>query len=199
MYYLGHTPLSEEELILENERVAKNRQDFLKAIKKIQLIKKSEINESTYLYWFVIPGLGFKPEDFVEIMHYALIGFRDAFILMNPTSNSDLGGSDDFRCGEITPDVEDFVVRTVDSCRPLESVFGKQGAKFARLSITEPKDEDSCVTMKVIGHLLKDSKIPTDNNLIDICSTLTYWCCCETVKKVSPVIAKATLNLIEYI
>jgi len=59
------------------------------------------------------------------------------------------------------------------------------------LRVHAAKEETQCVGLKIFDVLTPGE----DRNLIETCTEICFWCCCETVKKVSPIIAEATNNL----
>ena len=109
------------------------------------------------------------------------------------TSDSDLSDfdSDIFGCGEITPEVESVVDQTWEICKPLEEVFGVTTSKLIKDTVNTAKEETQCVGLKFFNDIT-----PGENrDLIATCTEISFWCCCETIKKVSPIIAEATINL----
>ena len=99
---------------------------------------------------------------------------------------------DPYVCGEITPEVEDLVDSHWELCKSLEEVFRKPSAEVIKKTICTVTEETQCVGIKLFNFIEEGE----DKNLIELCTAISFWCCCETIKKVSPVIAKATVNLI---
>lgn len=112
------------------------------------------------------------------------------------TSDSDLSDfdSDIFGCGEITPEVESMVDQTWEICEPLEEVFGMTTSKLIKDRVHIAKEETQCVGLK----FFKDITPGENRDLIATCIEISFWCCCETIKKVSPIIAEASSGLMYY-
>jgi hypothetical protein len=151
---------------------------------------------------------GFKAS--FGLTKWFLIGDDDSDSETELDSDSDFETDDDiwdspFKCKPITPEVERFVDENVDLCIPLEDKLGNYAGAFKNMIQTAKTDED-CIGLNVFGQALKSAKemMIEENNQCPLyseaagetCMAICYWCCCETVKKVSPVIAKATINLL---
>jgi hypothetical protein len=108
-------------------------------------------------------------------------------------SDSDLSDLDldMFGCGEITPEVESMVENSWEICSPIDQVYGATTSKLIKETVTTATEETQCAGLKLFKHITPGS----DRSLIDTCTAICFWCCCETVKKVSPIIAEATNNL----
>lgn len=97
-----------------------------------------------------------------------------------------------FGCGEITRDVEEFVENNWEECKPLDDVFGITTYTVIKTIIKTVKEETQRAGLKLMDSIAKGEY----QTLIQTCTSISYWCCCEALKKVSPIIAKATNNLI---
>ena len=58
-------------------------------------------------------------------------------------------------------------------------------------TVNTATEETQCAGLK----FFKDITPGEDRSLIATCTEISFWCCCETIKKVSPIIAGATSNL----
>ena len=76
-------------------------------------------------------------------------------------------------------------------CDPLDEVYGTTTSKLIKDTVKTATEETQCAGLK----LFKDITPGDDRNLIETCTGVAYWCCCESIKKVSPIIAEATTNL----
>lgn len=112
---------------------------------------------------------------------------------MEMSDASDIDTFDPLHCNEITKSVEEMVDDSWKDCQPLENVFGKSSASLIKRAISQPTDDADCVGINVHKALTSGE----DRNLISSCTAVCYWCCCETLHRVSSTIANATLNLIE--
>ena len=142
--------------------------------------------------------LTFSLYDVQEIASTASRAFISTFQYMPDKSESDLSDSDlsdfnpdTFGWGEITSEVENMVTDTWTMCAPLGEVYGTTTSKIIKKTIQTATKESQCAGLNVF----KDMTPGEDRSLITTCTTVCYWCCCETVKKVSPIIAEATNNL----
>ena len=149
-------------------------------------------------------------DNVAEITGHAIDAFTETFeyLIDDPDSDPDfhpeLGdGSDsesdsdlDFcrnpfdGCPDVTPEREAFVSDHWESCDPIEKVFGPS-TSLVKQSVTKPIDDDSCLGVNIIGELTPAE----DRDLLRVCTAIAYSCCCETLKKTSPIIAEATTNL----
>ena len=100
---------------------------------------------------------------------------------------------DPYGCDEIGLEAEMTVEDNWEDCHPLESIFGTTGSEIVEGTIKTATEETECVGIKAFSHLIPGE----DRDLIATCATVCYWCCCETIKKVSPLIANATINLLD--
>ena len=142
----------------------------------------------------------FTLHDAQEISSSAYRAFISTFHYNSDESDSDLSDSDSsdlsdydpdiFGCGEITPEVEN----TWEICDPLGEVYGTTTSELIKKTVTITTEESQCAGL----NFFKDITPGEDRNLITTCTAVSYWCCCETVKKVSPIIAEATSNLFYY-
>ena len=97
-----------------------------------------------------------------------------------------------YGCGQITEAVENVVETYSENCNPLQAVYGKSGSKIIKKTISTSTEKSQCS-----GLTFFNSSTPGDDrNVIESCTAGWYWCCCETIKKVSPIIAGATVNLL---
>lgn len=141
--------------------------------------------------------------DIVEISESAYIAFLstlpslsddDASDLSDASLSSDIEQLDlsAYGCNDITKPVERMVEANYEVCKPLEGIFGTTEAKIIKETLATAEEETQCVGLNLFKHITSGE----DRNLIATCTTICYWCCCETIKKTSPIIAKATLNLL---
>ena len=111
-----------------------------------------------------------------------------------------------FKCKPITEEVEKFVEDNVDSCIPLEDQIGNYGGVIKNM-IKTAKTDDDCITISAFGQVVKNAQeiFAEETNrqcpiyllvTTDTCLSVCYWCCCNVLEQVSPVIAKATINLL---
>ena len=109
-------------------------------------------------------------------------------------SDSDLSDFDPdlFGCGEITREVESMVENTWEICDPLDEVYGTTTSKLIKETVSTATEETQCAGLKFFNDMTPGE----DRSLITTCTGIAYWCCCETIKKVSPIIAEATVNLL---
>ena len=108
-------------------------------------------------------------------------------------SDSDLSDFDPdiFGCGKITPEVESMVENTWEICNPLDEVYGATASGLIKETVKTATEETQCAGLKFFKAITPGE----DRGLIETCTAICFWCCCETVKKVSPIIAGATSNL----
>ena len=113
--------------------------------------------------------------------------------LNSDNSDSDLSDfdSDLFGCGEITHDIENMVEDTWEICHPIDEVYGGTTSKLIKETVMTATEESQCAGLK----FFKEITPGKDRTLIETCTEICFWCCCETVKKVSPIISEATNNL----
>ena len=108
------------------------------------------------------------------------------------SSGSDLSDFDDaFGCGEITPEVENMVESNWEICHPIEKIYGEAASELIKETVTKATEESQCAELK----FFRDITLGEDRDLITTCTEIRFWCCCQTVKKVSPILAEATTNL----
>jgi len=108
-------------------------------------------------------------------------------------SDSELDNFDPdlFGCGEITPEVENMVENTWEICNPIDEVYGTTTSKLIKETVLTAQQETQCAGLKFFKVITPGE----DRKLIETCTEICFWCCCETVKKISPIIAAATNNL----
>lgn len=99
--------------------------------------------------------------------------------------------SDIFGCSEITPEVESMVENTWETCNPLDEVYGATTSELIKQTVSTATEETQCAGLK----FFKDITPGEDRNLIETCMEICFWCCCEIVKRASPIIAETTNNL----
>jgi hypothetical protein len=146
--------------------------------------------------------LSFTLNDATEISGYAFRAFITTFNYYSAESDSDNSesdlsdfDSDMFGCGDITPEVENMVQDTWEVCTPLDEVYGRTSSEIIKKTIITATEETECAGLKFFNYITPAE--PGENrNLIATCTEICFWCCCETIKKVSPIIAEATTNLI---
>jgi hypothetical protein len=97
------------------------------------------------------------------------------------------------QCSEVTESVEEMVKTVSDICHPLEDVYGTTAGGIMKETIRTATEETECVGLRFFADITPGE----DRTLIESCATVCYWCCCETIQKVSPVIAGATINLLK--
>jgi len=145
----------------------------------------------------------FTLHDVQEISSTAYRGFISTFHYKSDESDSDSSDSSDssdlsdfdpdiFGCDEITPEVENMVADSWEICDPLGEVYGTTTSELIKQTVSSATEETQCAGL----NFFKDITPGEDRSLITTCTAVCYWCCCETVKKVSPIIAEATTNLI---
>jgi len=129
---------------------------------------------------------------FVSTFRYESEEFNSDFESDN--SDSDLSDFDPdlFGCSEITPEVESMIENTWEICNPLDEVYGATTSKLIQETVSTTTEETQCTGLKFFKAITPSE----DRNLIETCTEICFWCCCETVKKVSPIIAEATDNLL---
>jgi hypothetical protein len=139
--------------------------------------------------------LTFTLHDAQEISSSAYRAFISTFHYLSHESDSDNSDSDlsdfdpdIFGCGEITPEVERMVENNWEICDPLDEVYGTTTSKQ---TVTTATEETQCAGLKFFNDMTPGE----DRGLIATCLGISYWCCCETIKEVSPIIAEATTNL----
>ena len=64
-------------------------------------------------------------------------------------------------------------------------------SELIKETVSTAIEETQCAGLK----FFKDITPGEDRSLIATCREISFWCCCETIKKVSPMIAEATTNL----
>ena len=145
-----------------------------------------------------------KPAFFYDVQEISVSAFRgfistfryDRYELKeveSDNSDSDLSDFDPdlYGCGEITPEVESLVEESWEICDPLDEVYGATTSQLIRETVVTATEETQCAGLKIFKAIIPSE----DKNLLEICTEISYWCCCETLKRVSPVIAEATSNL----
>ena len=149
--------------------------------------------------------LTFTLHDVQEISGSAYRAFISTFHYQSEESDSDFDSDnsdsdlsdfdpDIFGCGEITPEVEGMVENTWEICNPLDEVYDTTTSKLIKQTVSTATEETQCAGLK----FFKDVAPGEDRSLIATCTEISFWCCCETIKKVSPIIAEATTNLMLY-
>nr|ULD16166.1 hypothetical protein [Cylindrotheca closterium]ULD16257.1 hypothetical protein [Cylindrotheca closterium] len=139
----------------------------------------------------------FNIQDIKEITVQAYYVFVGEFKLdSNPvsdTSDSDLPDfdPDEFGCGEINSEIESFIETNWKECDPLDGIYGPTTATVIKETVRTVKEDSQCAGIKIFDHIIKGE----DQNLIGTCTNVCYWCCCEALKKTSPIIAEASINL----
>ena len=96
-------------------------------------------------------------------------------------SDSDLSDFDPdiFGCGEITPEVESMVENTWEICNPLDEAYGTTTSNLIKEIVNTSTEESKCAGLKFFKHIT-----PGENrNLIETCTEICFWYCCETIKK----------------
>jgi len=132
----------------------------------------------------------FTPHDIQEIYGISCRAFISTF-KYEESDRSDFD-SDIFGCGQITDQVENMVENNWEICHPLDQVYGKTTSELIKQTVSEATEESECAGVKFFNYLTPNQ----DQNLIEICTEICYWCCCEAIKKISPIIADTTNNLI---
>lgn len=96
-----------------------------------------------------------------------------------------------FGCREVTQPVENMVRDNWELCDPLENVYGETTSNIIKDTVKTVKEESECAGLHFFGEITPGE----DRTLISICTEISYWCCCETLKKASPIISEAASNL----
>ena len=146
--------------------------------------------------------LTFTLQDLREITFYTYSGFVSTF--KGPENNQqeseDLSNYDSYDpepecygCDQITDQVERLVDQTWHMCKPLDEVYGTNTANYIKNTVTSPINEEECFSLFFFEAMFagKGEK----SKLTGLCTEVAYWCCCETIKKVSPILRSATVNL----
>nr|YP_009686251.1 hypothetical protein [Halamphora calidilacuna]QDR25066.1 hypothetical protein [Halamphora calidilacuna] len=129
--------------------------------------------------------------DAQEISSTAYRAFISTFHYMSDESESDFD-PDTFGFGKITSEVEKMVENSWEICDPLNKVYGTTTSELIKETVKSLTEETQCPGLKFFNDITPGE----DRFLITTCTAVCYWCCCDTVKKVSPIIAEATTNLI---
>lgn len=146
--------------------------------------------------------LTFTLYDAQEISSSAYRVFISTFKFQSEESDSDFNydnseselsdfDPDIFGCGEITQEVESMVKTNSEICNPLDEVYGVTTSRLIKETVNTATEEPQCAGLKFFKAITPGE----DRNLIETCTEICFWCCCETVKKVSPIISEATNNL----
>lgn len=146
--------------------------------------------------------LTFSSSDVLEISGTAYRAFISTFRYKSTESDSDFDSDnsdsdlsdfdpDIFGCDEITPGVESMIENTWEICNPLDEVYGATTSKLIKETVNTATEETQCAGLKFFKAITPGE----DRNLIETCTEISFWCCCETIKRVSPIIAEATSNL----
>lgn len=128
---------------------------------------------------------------FISTFHYKSDSSDSDFVSDN--SDSELSDFDPniYGCGDITSEVERMVENNWEICDPLGEVYGTTASKIIKDTVNTATEETQCVGLKFFNYITPGE----DRGLIESCTGICYWCCCETIKKVSPIIAEASTNL----
>ena len=79
-----------------------------------------------------------------------------------------------------------------DVCDPLSDVYEQTTAELIKETVTTTTEESQCAGLNFFKEI-----IPGENqDLITTCTTVSYLCYCQIFKKISPIIAEATSNLL---
>ena len=110
--------------------------------------------------------------------------------------NSDLSDFDPstYGCKEITPAIEKMVEDNWQDCDPLEGVYGSTVATQIKDIVKKAKesnDDANCAGINFYNDVCNTK----DSSLFHTCTAVSYWCCCNVINKVSPIIADATIGL----
>lgn len=139
--------------------------------------------------------LTFTHSDIKEISEQAYYTFIGEFRIGSDPDDSESEefdlDLDDFGCGEITSEVEKVVQTTWEACDPLEGVYGPTISDLIKETVKTVDEETQCAGLKFFNHITPSE----DQSLIRTCTAVAYWCCCENLKKVSPIIAEASASL----
>jgi len=139
----------------------------------------------------------FDLDDIKEIAveaYYVFVGeFRLDSNSVPDESDSDLSDfdPDEFGCGKISSEIESFVETNYKECDPLDKIYSTTTSNIIKETIKTGKEESECAGIKFFDYIVEGE----DQNLIETCTSVCYWCCCEALKKVSPIIAEASTNL----
>lgn len=84
-----------------------------------------------------------------------------------------------------------MVEETWEICNPLDQVYGAPTSEVIKETVLTATEETQCAGLKFFNIIAPGE----DRNLIEVCTEICFWCCCETIKKVSPILSDATSNL----
>ena len=161
---------------------------------KIAILNKNDLYEISFYimkgFWSTFPFIGDESDSDIE---------KDSESDSSDLSDSsdtdlnplDLGG---FECGEITEEIEEMVSEVSSDCVPLEMIYGDTAAGIIKETIKSSTEETQCVGIRILGKIIPPKE--ENENLHKACTETAFWCCCETLKRVSPIIAEATVNLL---
>ena len=90
-------------------------------------------------------------------------------------------------------DLEQLSASAWEICDPINEVYGEDTSDLIKKMVTKATEETQCTGLRVFNTLTEDED--RNRNLIETCTEICFWCCCETLKKVSPIISEATNNL----
>ncbi len=141
--------------------------------------------------------------DVKEISSSAYLAFISTLPYQSNESDSDLKSYDSdsdlsdfdpdiFGCGEITPEVENMVKNNWEVCNPLDEVYGTTTSKLIKETVSTATEDSQCAGLKIFTDITPGE----DRSLITTCTEICFWCCCNIIKKVSPIITEATTNLL---
>ena len=84
-----------------------------------------------------------------------------------------------------------MVENTWEICNPLEEVYGTTASERIKQTLTTATEDTQCALL----HFFKRMTPSEDRSLVELCIQITFWCYCESIKKISPIIAETTNNL----
>jgi hypothetical protein len=105
-------------------------------------------------------------------------------------NDPDTSGLDPFGCAKITPEVEEMVENTHELCHPLSDIYGSESADLIKEIVTTANEETQCAGL----HLFSSLTPGEDRDLIQTCAVVSYWCCCQSIKKISPILQEALMS-----
>ena len=139
--------------------------------------------------------LTFTRSDIKEISETAYYTFLGEFWVVSDSDDSESEefdlDLDNFECDEITSEVEQMVENNWEACNPLEGVYGTTIYDLIKETVKTVNEKTQCAGLKFFNHITTSE----DQNLIRTYTSVAYCCCCESLKKISPIIAEASTIL----
>ena len=125
----------------------------------------------------------------LHLFHHFTTGHESEFDFISDNSESELSDFDPdiFGCGTITTEVENNW-RISD---PLDEIYGITTSQLVKETVNIATEETQCAGLKFFNAITPGE----DQNLIETCIEISYWCCYKTVKKGSSIIVETNANL----